>query len=82
MLGLPRNTVQLQPYNPDWKTIFERDANLIRNVIGTYVIDIQHVGSTSIEGLDAKPIIDIAVGVESLDKVCYFGIISVLILTL
>jgi GrpB-like predicted nucleotidyltransferase (UPF0157 family) len=69
MLGLPRNTVQLQPYNPVWKTIFERDANLIRNVIGKYVIDIQHIGSTSIEGLDAKPVIDIAIGVESLDIV-------------
>lgn len=69
MLGLPRDRVHLQPYNPVWKTIFEKDANLIRNVIGKYGFDIQHVGSTSIEGLDAKPIIDIAVGLESFDKV-------------
>jgi GrpB-like predicted nucleotidyltransferase (UPF0157 family) len=61
--------VRLEPYSPVWKTIFQRDADSIRNAIGEYVIDIQHVGSTSIEGLDAKPVIDIAIGVESLDCV-------------
>lgn len=59
--------VHLEPYNPVWKTIFERDADSIRSAISKYAINIQHVGSTSIEGLDAKPVIDIAIGVESFD---------------
>lgn len=69
MLGAPRNTVHLQPYHPVWKSMFERDEAQLQNVIGAYVVDIQHVGSTSIVGLDAKPMIDIAIGVATFDHV-------------
>ncbi|XEC96715.1 GrpB family protein [Paenibacillus tarimensis] len=69
MLGSPRNKVQLESYNPSWKSTFERDYKLLLEAIGPFVVDIQHVGSTSIEGLEAKPILDIAVAVDSFDNV-------------
>ncbi len=72
MIGLARGTVKVVPYTYQWRTEYVKESGLLKSVIGQYVLDIQHVGSTSIEGLDAKPIIDIAVAVESLDKVNYF----------
>jgi len=69
MIGLKRGIVELAPYTYEWKEEYNKEEKLLYSVIGKYVLDIQHVGSTSIEGLDAKPIIDIAVAVESLDKV-------------
>lgn len=72
MIGLARGTVKVVPYTYQWREEYEKEEGLLKSAIGKYALDIQHVGSTSIEGLDAKPIIDIAVGVESLDKVNYF----------
>jgi len=61
MLGLKRNTVQLVPYQPEWEVLFLSTKKHLQKLIGEYVLDIQHVGSTSIKGIAAKPIIDIAV---------------------
>ena len=58
--------VELLPYNPKWKKLYKKEEKLLYSAIGEYVLDIQHVGSTSIPGCKAKPIIDIAVGVKSL----------------
>lgn len=66
MIGLANNTVKLDNYNPDWVLAYEKEKAEIENVISGYITDIQHIGSTSVEGLIAKPIIDIAVGVDSL----------------
>ena len=67
MLGLNKDSVKLCPYDPSWKDEFEKEKNILKQVLGDYALDIQHVGSTAIPGLSAKPIIDIAVAVESLD---------------
>lgn len=57
------------PYDPTWPEKFEKEKKLIDQTIGQYITGgIHHIGSTSIEGLSAKPVIDILVGVESLDK--------------
>lgn len=66
IIGLQRKKVRLFSYNPIWKKLYEEDAKLLRSVIGKYILDIQHVGSTSIPGAKAKPIIDIAIGVKKL----------------
>jgi GrpB-like predicted nucleotidyltransferase (UPF0157 family) len=59
--------IQIAPYEPEWPVRFERERDLLWRVIGTWVVgDIHHVGSTAVPGLDAKPIIDILVGVEDL----------------
>ena len=49
------------PYNEAWKSEFEEIKKEIKNAIGDLIIGIEHVGSTSVEGLSAKPCIDIDV---------------------
>jgi GrpB-like predicted nucleotidyltransferase (UPF0157 family) len=62
----------LVPYTPAWKGYFEREKATLQVVLGTKILDIQHIGSTSIPGMIAKPIIDIAIAVVDFDeaKVC------------
>lgn len=72
MIGLARGTVKVVPYSFNWKELYKQEEKILYNLLGKTAIDIQHVGSTSIEGLDSKPIIDIAVGVKSLDDVDKF----------
>ena len=69
MIGLPRGTVKLVPYSSEWESLFAEEERLLRSSIGAYVVDIQHVGSTAIPGLEAKPIIDIAVALRRLEDV-------------
>lgn len=60
--------VMLVPHDPAWAERFGEAADLLRATIGPWVTGgIHHVGSTAVPGLDAKPIIDIAVGIESLE---------------
>ncbi len=66
IIGLQRKKVKLFSYNPGWKKLYKEEEKLLRLATGKYVLDIQHVGSTSIPGAKAKPIIDIAVGVKNL----------------
>ncbi len=54
-------------YNPEWINLFEKEKNIVLNAIGKYIEAIEHIGSTAIENLAAKPIIDILVGLKSLD---------------
>lgn len=51
--------VTVLPYDKAWKSAFEEIKEEIENVIGDLIIGIEHVGSTSVEGLSAKPCIDI-----------------------
>lgn len=66
-LGLPRDSNQLRPYSPRWAELYELEAREIRAVLGNLARDVQHVGSTAIPGIFAKPILDIAVGIDRLD---------------
>ena len=68
MIGLERGIVRLVPYSADWKRLFEKEKARLQTAVGDYVLDIQHVGSTSIPGTVAKPIIDIAIAVESFEQ--------------
>ena len=52
------------PYDRAWKTAFEAIKGEIERAVGDLVISIEHVGSTSVEGLSAKPCIDIDVVIE------------------
>ena len=64
MLGLPKEIVKLEPHSEHWRRLFAEEAARLREVIGDYVSAIEHIGSTSIGGIAAKPIIDMAVSVE------------------
>ena len=54
-IGLPDNLVAIHPYSEEWPRLFEEERQRLRAAIGDYMLDIQHIGSTSVPGLDAKP---------------------------
>lgn len=56
-------------YSPLWKNKYKEESLLIRNILADNCIAIYHIGSTSVEGLAAKPIIDIMAVVRSLEIV-------------
>ena len=68
MIGLPRGVVQLVPYTTEWIRLFEAEKARLQAAIGEHVLDIQHVGSTAIPGMIAKPIIDIGIAVEAFEE--------------
>ena len=62
----------LAEYDPEWAGIFAREADRIRAVLGDRALRVEHVGSTSVPGLAAKPIIDILLVVpNSADEPSY-----------
>jgi GrpB-like predicted nucleotidyltransferase (UPF0157 family) len=61
--------VEVVPHNPDWHSLFETELKQITIALGENAIAIHHIGSTSIETIYAKPIIDILVEVSSIAKV-------------
>lgn len=65
MIGLRQGTVELVAYDASWPREFLEEANRLRSVFGDDA-EIEHVGSTAIAGLPAKPLIDIQVGLASL----------------
>lgn len=68
VIGLERSIVRLAPYTTDWQRLFEQEKARIQTAIGHWTLDIQHVGSTSIPGIVAKPILDIGVAVEDFEE--------------
>lgn len=65
-IGLKTGVVTLLPHQVEWEINAEETIILMRTILGDACIDIQHVGSTSIKHICAKPIIDIAVAVNVL----------------
>ncbi|MFA6252135.1 MAG: GrpB family protein [Candidatus Paceibacterota bacterium] len=66
IIGLASKKVKLLPHNPKWAELYRREEKIISSALGKAIKNIQHVGSTSIQGVNSKPIIDIAIGVNSL----------------
>ena len=64
--------IEIRDYDSDWPRLYEREEARMRSVLGEGVIRIEHVGSTSVPGLPAKPLIDIALEVaDSADEAAY-----------
>ena len=63
MLGLQHGIVQVVYYNPLWASIFQEESTRLAQALGSLAVDIQHIGSTSVPGLAAKPILDMGVAV-------------------
>jgi len=68
-IGLRKGFVKVEKYNQEWKEEFNKEKKNLKKVFGKVAISIEHVGSTSVVGLSAKPIIDIAIGVDSLKDI-------------
>lgn len=66
MIGLKRHTVRLSEHNKAWVELADSVCSEIKHAANHLIADVQHIGSTSVPGLLAKPIIDIAVGVRDL----------------
>ncbi len=65
LIGLKKGTVQLFNHKKEWEIEAQRTIFRLRKILGVVARDIQHVGSTAILTIKAKPIIDIAVAVDS-----------------
>lgn len=62
----PDEALFIADYDPRWPHLFEEERALIQDAIGEWIVAIEHFGSTSIPGIAAKPVIDIAVGVRDI----------------
>ena len=69
MIGLKRHIVRVVNYNPSWADLAARACRRILEVGADLIVDVQHVGSTSVPGLPAKPILDLAAAVSSLNVI-------------
>ena len=58
--------VEVLPYNPEWKNKYLSESELIKKACGDKILNMEHGGSTSIEGLASKPIVDIYIGTKTL----------------
>lgn len=66
--------IRLVPYDPAWPSRFAEERDALDDAIGPWATGgIHHVGSTAVTGLDAKPVIDILVGVDNLEtsRACF-----------
>lgn len=65
----PEAPVEIAPYDPAWPQLFAEEAERVRQWLATWLAGaIEHIGSTAVPGLAAKPVIDIMAGVISLDE--------------
>ena len=68
---MPQSTIDaltIADYDPRWPALYTEERERIVAAIGSWVADIQHVGSTAVPGLAAKPIIDIMVAIQREDE--------------
>ena len=64
--------VRVEDYDPSWPRLFAEEAVVLRRALGSEVVAVEHIGSTAVPGLPAKPIIDIMAGVTGWDG---FGLV-------
>lgn len=65
--GVEKRDLRIVPYDPDWPRRFTVELDRLRAALGARALRIDHVGSTSVAGLCAKPIIDIDVSVQDVE---------------
>ncbi|HEY3273535.1 MAG TPA: GrpB family protein [Methanocella sp.] len=62
-------TVRVLPHDPAWKDEYHREAQKLREILDDEISEIHHIGSTSVPGLPAKPVIDILIGVRKIEDI-------------
>lgn len=72
MIGLKIGTVQLFEHDKNWELEAQKTIAKLKEILGDVIKDIQHIGSTSIVTIKAKPIIDIAIAVDDFDDILQF----------
>jgi len=61
--------IEVVDYNPRWLEDFQRESRTLNNILKNITTTMHHIGSTSVPGLAAKPIIDILIEIESLSLI-------------
>jgi GrpB-like predicted nucleotidyltransferase (UPF0157 family) len=62
-------TVNLSSYSPSWPVLFEQEAAILRSRLHPWLVGgVEHIGSTAVPGLAAKPILDMLAGIRDLDE--------------
>lgn len=64
---MSKKTIIIEDYNNQWPEMFFDLKSIIEHILGELVLRIEHVGSTAVPGLAAKPILDIDVVIDSMD---------------
>ncbi len=68
-LGLRRGTVAVLPHRAEWDIIARQSIARLRTILQDTAVDVQHIGSTAVRDICAKPIIDIVVGVSDFNEI-------------
>ena len=68
-VGLKIGTVVVENHRMEWEVLAQEKIKKLKDILKEDMIDAQHIGSTSIKSICAKPIVDIVVGVSSFDKI-------------
>ena len=63
-IGLKRGEVSVENHQIEWEFSAKNTIDILKNTLNNDIVDAQHIGSTSIKSVCAKPIIDIVVGVK------------------
>ena len=66
-IGLSKHIVRLQPHDKRWRNAFDETKIELQKILDNYSVEIEHIGSTAIQGIEAKPVIDIAIGISNDD---------------
>lgn len=61
-------SIVVSDYDPNWPGLFAQERVRIAQALGAFALAVEHVGSTAVPGLPSKPIIDLLVGVRSLEE--------------
>ena len=69
ILGVEINTVVLKEYNPVYKELFNKEKEKLKNLLGDTILQIEHVGSTSMPGIVSKPIIDMVCAIKDIKEI-------------
>ncbi|MCC8368054.1 GrpB family protein [Xenorhabdus sp. PB61.4] len=64
---MSKRTLEVVDYNPQWPALYQKEAELLLSILNKNISKIHHIGSTSVEHLAAKPIIDILVEVNDIN---------------
>lgn len=67
MLGVPPGKVRLSDYQQSWPESFLREKGRLEAGLRANVVEVEHIGSTAVDGMRAKPLIDVMVGLERIE---------------
>jgi GrpB-like predicted nucleotidyltransferase (UPF0157 family) len=68
MQTVKKTPIPLVPYDTNWPTLFEQERQRLAVLLGAFNAKMAHIGSTAIEGMIAKPTIDMMIGVEGFER--------------